>query len=105
MEEEVTRILKKSGKWNPAIQNGKQVNAYRKQPVTFQVEDMNIEVLTKIQYVLFAKKENTISIKIAKVKPTELKVTINQGDIDTDSRRNFIIRNLKAGRAIMKSIK
>lgn len=105
MEEEVTRILKKSGKWNPAIQNGKQVNAYRKQPVTFQVDNINIEVLTKIQYVLFANKGNPISIKITKIKPADLKVTINQGDIDSDSNGNFIIRNLKAGRAIMKIYK
>lgn len=38
MEAEVVRILKKSPSWVPAVQNGKTVNAYRKQPVTFQVE-------------------------------------------------------------------
>ena len=39
MEEEVIRILKKSHKWLPAVQNGRKVNAYRKQPVTFVVEE------------------------------------------------------------------
>ena len=29
--------IKKSGKWMPAIQNGKQVKAYRTQPITFSV--------------------------------------------------------------------
>ena len=37
MENEVIRIIKKSPPWVPAEQGGKKVNAYRKQPVTFQV--------------------------------------------------------------------
>jgi len=37
MEEEVIRILKKSPQWVPAIQFGRNVKAYRKQPVTFMV--------------------------------------------------------------------
>ena len=38
MEEEAVRVIKKGPKWTPAIQNGRQVNAYRKQPITFQVQ-------------------------------------------------------------------
>ncbi len=37
MEEEVMRVIKKSPKWNPAMQNGRPVKAYRKQPITFEV--------------------------------------------------------------------
>lgn len=37
MEAEVMRILRKSPPWTPAVQNNRKVNAYRKQPVTFQV--------------------------------------------------------------------
>ena len=37
MEEEAVRAIKKGPKWNPAIQNGRQVKAYRKQPITFAV--------------------------------------------------------------------
>jgi len=37
MEGEVIRIIRKSPPWVPAVQHGKPVNAYRKQPVTFQV--------------------------------------------------------------------
>ncbi|MGN7783100.1 energy transducer TonB [Niabella sp. 22666] len=37
MEDEVVRVLKKSGKWSPAIQDGNPVKAYRKQPITFMV--------------------------------------------------------------------
>jgi TonB-dependent SusC/RagA subfamily outer membrane receptor len=31
-------LIKNGGKWSPAIQNGKKVNAYRKQPITFVIE-------------------------------------------------------------------
>ncbi|MGE5109047.1 MAG: energy transducer TonB, partial [Sphingobacteriales bacterium] len=37
MEEEVIRLLKKSPRWVPAIQFGRNVRAYRKQPVTFSM--------------------------------------------------------------------
>ncbi|MGN7787948.1 energy transducer TonB [Niabella sp. 22666] len=37
MEEEAMRVIKASGKWKPAVQNGREVKAYRKQPITFQV--------------------------------------------------------------------
>jgi hypothetical protein len=39
MEAEVMRILRKSPNWVPAVQAGKKVRAYRKQPVTFQIEE------------------------------------------------------------------
>lgn len=37
MEAEAMRVIKASGKWKPAIQNKREVKAYRKQPITFQV--------------------------------------------------------------------
>lgn len=37
MEQEAVRVIKKGPAWTPAVQNGRQVNAYRKQPITFQV--------------------------------------------------------------------
>ncbi|MFT4093298.1 MAG: M56 family metallopeptidase [Niabella sp.] len=37
MEDEALRAIKASGKWEPAVQNGRAVAAYRKQPVTFQI--------------------------------------------------------------------
>lgn len=37
MEAEVVRVIKKGPKWSPAIQDGRLVKAYRKQPVTFMV--------------------------------------------------------------------
>lgn len=37
MEQEAVRVIKKSGKWKPALQNGRQVRAYKKQPIIFEV--------------------------------------------------------------------
>jgi protein TonB len=39
MEEEAIRVLKKADKWSPAIQNGHPVKTYRKQPITFQIDE------------------------------------------------------------------
>lgn len=38
MEEEVMRIITSGPKWTPAVQNGRKVNSYRRQPVTFVVQ-------------------------------------------------------------------
>jgi protein TonB len=40
MEEIAIKAIKKGPKWNPAIQNGRQVKAYRKQSITFQVNTL-----------------------------------------------------------------
>jgi len=37
LREEAVRVIKKSGKWTPAIQNGRPVKAYKFQPVIFQL--------------------------------------------------------------------
>lgn len=39
MEDEAVKIIKKGPKWTPALQNGTNVNAYRRQPITFVVAD------------------------------------------------------------------
>jgi hypothetical protein len=39
MEGEAIRAIVKGGNWLPAIQNGRQVNSYRKQPITFVVDE------------------------------------------------------------------
>jgi protein TonB len=38
LREEAIRVIKKSGKWTPAIQNGRQVKSYKKQPIIFRLE-------------------------------------------------------------------
>jgi protein TonB len=37
LREEAIRVIKKSGKWTPALQNGKYVKSYKRQPVTFNI--------------------------------------------------------------------
>jgi periplasmic protein TonB len=37
MEKEAVKVIEKGPPWTPAIQNGRQVNAFRKQPITFRV--------------------------------------------------------------------
>ena len=38
MENEAMRIIKKSGNWQPAYYYGRPLKAYRRQPITFQVQ-------------------------------------------------------------------
>jgi periplasmic protein TonB len=38
LKTEAMRVIKKSGKWTPAVQNGRQVKSYKKQPITFKLE-------------------------------------------------------------------
>jgi protein TonB len=38
LRDEAVRVIKKSGKWVPAVQNGRQVKSYKKQPVKFRLE-------------------------------------------------------------------
>ncbi|MCD2424992.1 energy transducer TonB [Niabella pedocola] len=37
MEDEALRVIRNSGKWNPAMQYGRLVKAYRRQPITFSI--------------------------------------------------------------------
>lgn len=39
MEEIAVKCIKNGPKWKPALQNGRNVNAYRRQPITFIVEE------------------------------------------------------------------
>ncbi|MDP4260884.1 MAG: energy transducer TonB [Bacteroidota bacterium] len=39
LEQEAIRVLKKATKWEPAFQNGHRVKAYRRQPITFVIEE------------------------------------------------------------------
>jgi protein TonB len=39
MEQESMRVIKKSGKWTPAVQNGRNVISYKRQPITWVVSE------------------------------------------------------------------
>jgi len=38
LREEAIRVIQKSGKWTPAIQNGRKVKSYKRQPVVFKLQ-------------------------------------------------------------------
>ncbi len=38
LREEAVRVIKISGKWVPAVQGGKKVKSYKKQPIIFRLE-------------------------------------------------------------------
>jgi GldM C-terminal domain/Gram-negative bacterial TonB protein C-terminal len=101
MEAEVVRIITKSGKWTPAEQNNRRVNAYRRQPVTFLVEEDDYEINTKVPYTLFAGTDNRISIDVNKVKPEDVTATVSQGTITSSGDGNFVIKDARPGRIII----
>lgn len=39
LQAEAVRVIKKSGQWTPAIQNGRKVNSYKKQPIVVRLEN------------------------------------------------------------------
>jgi Gram-negative bacterial TonB protein C-terminal len=100
MEQEVLRILKKSGTWEPAMLNGKPVNAYRKQPVIFMVTEEGFDISP---YSIVAGTDNEITIEADKVKNEDLYVTISRGTIKRNADGKFIARvNGASGRVIVK---
>ncbi len=99
VEEEVVRIIAKSGAWNPARQNGKNVNAYRKQPVTFVVEQGDgYEIITKDPYTLFVGIDNEITVKIKKQSLSNLTLMISKGSISPTEDGKFIAKINSPGR-------
>lgn len=99
MEDEVVKVISKGPNWNPAIQNGKPVKAYRKQPVTFQVVS-EFELST---YTLIAGKTNNIVIIMDReyVKSKDLDVTLSYGTIIHDKANRYIIIVDKPGRILL----
>ena len=101
MEKEVIRLIKKSGKWAAAIMDGKTVSAYRRQPVTFLVEEDGIEFRTKVPYTLFTGVDNVISVDIRKVNSSNITLTISKGSITGTGDEGFIARVNEPGRVLI----
>jgi hypothetical protein len=97
MEEEVVRIINSGPKWMPAIQDGKQVKAYRKQPVTFQVD----QGFTLNTYKVTAGQENNLVLSTADFKPNEIELTVSAGKIRKVDDNNYVLTPLKAGRFLI----
>jgi GldM C-terminal domain/Gram-negative bacterial TonB protein C-terminal len=101
MEQEVIRVLKLSGTWNPAIQNGKPVKAYRRQPITFQVEADGFNITSSTPFILYTGVENEITVQADKVKASDLRLTISQGNIKAGMDGKYIAHVDKPGRAVI----
>ena len=102
MEQEVIRLIKIGPKWTPALQDGRTVNAYRKQPVTFMIDDESFDISSKEEYVLYIGIENPITITADKVKADNLHVTISHGSIVSKGNGNYIVKVNKPGRAVIE---
>lgn len=98
MEAEVIRIITKSGNWVPAIQDKRTVNAYRRQPVTFLVQDDGISIDTKIPYTLVAGKDNNIYLSVKKAKTENISASVSSGTIRDMGEGKFIIKPAEPGR-------
>jgi hypothetical protein len=102
-EEEVIRIMEKSGKWIPAIYNGRAVNAYRIQPITFLVQEDGFEITSKVRYSLVAGVDNEITVSSDKIKAADITATISKGTIIAKGDGKFIVQvPQKADRVIIE---
>jgi hypothetical protein len=104
MEEEVIRVIERSGKWTPALQNGKPLKAYRKQPITFLLTSADFEITTPEPYTLFANMDNEITVTAKKIKPADISITVQGGKAKPVSEGKFIVRVSKAGRVIIEIV-
>ena len=101
MELEVRRIIQQSPQWIPAKQNGRTVKAYRKQPVTFVVEDGEVDIFMKEKYILYAGEDNIVKIRVPDVKEEHLVMTLSPGTIKPGDNGNYHLRVNNAGKAIL----
>lgn len=101
MEQEVVRIMNKSGMWTPATLNGKPLNAYKKQPVTFMTSEDGFTILSKTPYTLYTDADNELTIELGKVKAENLEAIISEGTISNNGDGKFIARVSKPGRVLI----
>lgn len=97
MEQEVIKVISKGPKWTPALQDGKPVKAYRRQPVTFAViADYAFRLSTNT---ITSGKPTVIQItEMDHVKDEDIEVTVSSGTITHDSGKKYIITVDKPGK-------
>ncbi len=104
MEDELIRVIEKSGKWNPAIQNGKPIKAFRNQPVTFLVESPDFKITTAEPYTLFTNTDNEITVTAKKIKAADLSINVSGGKMISSKAGTFIVRINKPGRVTIEIV-
>ena len=101
MEKEVERIIKVGPPWQPASQNGHPVKAYRKQPVTFLIEDADLEFISKDHYIFYVGVDNPLKIHVKNVEPDQLQVALSEGTIISKGGGEYIVRVTRPGRTVL----
>lgn len=101
MEAEVIRILKLSGTWIPAEQDGKTLNAYRRQPVTFVVDQDNFTISTAKPHTLLLNTRNRIHVSAGRAKSENIEVSISAGTITDNGDGDYIVQVKEPGRVII----
>jgi len=102
MEQEVVRVISKSGKWQPAMQNGRPVNAYRRQPITFLLDSDDFEIQSLEPYTFFSNTNNEITITAAKVKPENISLIVPGGKVTANGDGKFTVQVNKPGRVTVE---
>ncbi len=101
MEEEAVRLIKDGPTWTQAMQGGKNVKAYHKQPITFVVLGDGMEINSENPYVLYTGFDNTVTIEVDNVNDKNLDVTISQGSIVSIGNRKYKALVNNPGNAII----
>lgn len=96
-EDEVVRLIKKSGLWEPALLNGQRVASFKKVSVSFLNEFDGINVVTEKPFTLSAGADNTVSITVRKVPLKNLRIVTPEGTIAGDGNGKFIIHPVSTG--------
>ncbi|MEP7109591.1 MAG: energy transducer TonB [Ferruginibacter sp.] len=104
MEEELVRVIERSGKWTPATRNGSPLKAYRKQPVTFLLDSKDFEITTQEPYTLLTNTDNEITVKVKKMKPQDISINVQGGKSIPVSAGIFIVRVNKPGRITIEIV-
>lgn len=102
MEQEVIRLIKTGPQWKPASLDGRNVKAYRKQPVTFMIDTDEFEIISKEQFIFYAGVDNPISVTVNDLKPKDVEVTVSEGSIVSKGNGEYIVRVNKPGRVILQ---
>ena len=128
MEAEAIRVIKSGQKWIPAIQNGRQVKAYKRQPITFVVgkgqknfpsdDEDNFAIienktsvfwengkkfLTLDPSVLYIGVDNTITVACSGIDGKDIIVSVSQGEI-TGENGKYRIRVVAVSDAIVLQV-
>ena len=101
-EKEVLRVIAKSGDWRPAMLNGRPIKAYRRQPVSFILEEDGIDFNTARNFTFFEEVDNLLIIKVRKVNSDDITATISKGTITKTAGGTFIVRVPKTDAVIVE---